>query len=270
MRMQALDDNPGGSYTPGSPSLKDALRGYRRSGDSWSRYLWAARQLLGKRTADIGSGHGLGAAILARYASSVEGFEIDSEARAWAVQHVQARSSNVRFYGGSPQSARTLGPAFQGVVAFEVIEHVRNVDEFLEQLLRLAGDDSKLLLSTPNGNYSNHNPTLYRSRFHVREYTPPEFLQLLASHFSHVELFGQARFDNLDQLSLHQMNNIKRAQSEPSSHRQSTAYGNRLATRLFHFGNIYLNGPLFWRVNRIENADDVGLRYSTILARAVP
>ena len=76
------------------------------------------------------------------------------------------------------------------MVAFEIIEHVREQQEVLAEVARVLGDDGILVMSTPDRRMygetrSEPNP------FHERELGIEEFLELLEEQFEHVALWGQ-------------------------------------------------------------------------------
>jgi SAM-dependent methyltransferase len=80
--------------------------------------------------------------------------------------------------------------AFDVVVAFETIEHVKDDVRFLTELHRVIKDGGQCLLTTPNG-LSRLKPRQKPwNRFHIREYAPVEWQSLLASIFSEVEIWG--------------------------------------------------------------------------------
>jgi O-antigen biosynthesis protein len=157
--------------------------------EHFHRYLWAARFVGGRRVLDLGSGEGFGAAILAEAAEHVVGVDIDER----TVEHSRLNyaSANLEFEVGSALdlSAFETG-SFGAVVAFEIIEHVRDQEQVLAEVTRLLADDGILVMSTPDRRiYSEitgqHNP------FHERELGLEEFLQLLGSRFGHVAAWGQ-------------------------------------------------------------------------------
>jgi O-antigen biosynthesis protein len=153
------------------------------------RYMWAAPIVAGRRVLDLGSGEGFGSAILAESAAHVVGIDIDER----TVEHSRLNyaAENLEFHVGSALdlSAYEAG-SFGAVVAFEIIEHVRDQEQVLAGVERLLADDGILIMSTPDRRiYSEasgqHNP------FHERELGQEEFLELLGAHFPQLATWGQ-------------------------------------------------------------------------------
>ena len=71
------------------------------------------------------------------------------------------------------------------VVSFQVIEHIQDDEEFLQEIYRVLKPGGKAILTTPNLLMS-----LSRNPWHTREYTPSQMLELLKSVFDNVALKG--------------------------------------------------------------------------------
>src|SRR5215468_4689112 len=89
-----------------------------------ARYTFAARLARGKRVLDAGCGAGYGSAELARWAQSVAGVDLSSEAVDFARENYPL--PNVRFEQGSCTALPYAAESFDLVVAFEVIEHLED------------------------------------------------------------------------------------------------------------------------------------------------
>lgn len=87
--------------------------------------------------------------------------------------------------------------SFDAVVSFETIEHVNEVDHFLEEMKRVLKPGGLFICSTPNIYYTFHLP------FHKKEYLPEEFYQFVGKYFSKVEQYAQffSYKDRLNDLS---------------------------------------------------------------------
>ena len=153
------------------------------------RYLWAAHMVAGMRVLDLASGEGFGAAILATTAASVLGVDVDPP----SVEHsrIGYKAANLSFLAAD---ARDLGALpdheFDAVVAFEMIEHIDEHEQTLDEIRRVLRSNGLLMMSTPDRvryarTVNEPNP------FHVRELDRREFQSLLESRFGRVQVFGQ-------------------------------------------------------------------------------
>jgi GT2 family glycosyltransferase/SAM-dependent methyltransferase len=157
--------------------------------EHFHRYLWAAPIVAGRRVLDLGSGEGFGAAILAETAADVVGVDIDKR----TVEHSKLNyaASNLEFRVGTALDLSTHDTGgFGAVVAFEIIEHVRDQERLLGEVVRVLNDDGLLVISTPDRRvYSEASGQ--SNPFHERELALEEFVELLKAHFPYVSAWGQ-------------------------------------------------------------------------------
>ena len=71
------------------------------------------------------------------------------------------------------------------VVTFQVIEHIKDDEMFLQEIHRVLRPGGKLILTTPNIVMS-----LTRNPWHTREYNPEQMREVLKSSFDNYELKG--------------------------------------------------------------------------------
>jgi ubiquinone/menaquinone biosynthesis C-methylase UbiE len=157
--------------------------------EHWHRYHFAARFAAGKRVVDAACGEGYGSALLARTAASVVGADISAE----AIAHAQSA------YGGTPNLSFVRAPCTKLPVAdastdlfvsFETVEHIREQEDFLDEIARVLAPDGMLLLSCPNKReYSDRRA--FANEFHVKELYREELESLLARRFRHTRWYGQ-------------------------------------------------------------------------------
>jgi SAM-dependent methyltransferase len=168
--------------------------------DLWNehtaRYAFAARLAAEKRVLDAGCGTGYGSSALAQTARTVTGLDVAPEAVAFACQHYAA--PNVRFLQASCSAMPFAGAGFDLVVAFEVIEHLAEWQEFLQEGLRVLAPGGLFVVSTPNRDYyaesrrfSGPNP------FHAHEFDLEEFARELRAVFPHVHLYLQNHVESI-------------------------------------------------------------------------
>ena len=166
--------------------------------DLWNehmaRYAFAARLSRMKRVLDAGCGAGYGAAELARSALSVTGLDVSGEAIAYAREHYPL--PNLRFLRASCEAFPFPADSFDLVVAFEVIEHLRDARAFVEEARRVLTPGGQCVISTPNQAYygASRGPT-GPNPYHTREYSFEEFREELRRVFPHVSLFLQNRVE---------------------------------------------------------------------------
>ena len=157
--------------------------------EHFHRYLWAAALASGRRVLDLGCGEGYGSAILAGTAESVRGIDVDAR----AVEHARAGyvAPNLSFAEGSATDLSELGRgAFDMVVAFEVIEHVEEQEELLDQVRDVLSPDGLLVLSTPDrAAYSQARAE--PNPHHANELSEADLRELLEARFAHLGIWGQ-------------------------------------------------------------------------------
>lgn len=166
----------------------------------YPKYLWKPKIV------DVGCGSGVGANIMSQEADFVWGIDKNAFSIEFA-KEAFTREKNGEYYSGQLtfdnidlMNDNRQFMAFDIVTAIEIIEHVWDVNGFLNQLKRFTKKDkhgavikehgTEFFISTPNRN----SPKIRKDRpdnlFHVREWTSQEFKALLLKHFESVELMN--------------------------------------------------------------------------------
>jgi SAM-dependent methyltransferase len=157
--------------------------------EHWHRYHFAATLARDRRVLDVASGEGYGSALLAATATSVAGVDASLEATRHA-RTAYGYLSNLSFIAGECAALPFADGAFDVVVSFETIEHIKAQREFLAEVRRVLAHDGILLLSSPNkAEYSDRRG--YSNPFHVAELYRDELQTLLNGSFSHTTWYGQ-------------------------------------------------------------------------------
>jgi SAM-dependent methyltransferase len=147
-----------------------------------------ARGFVRDLVVDAGCGVGYGAADLAAAGGSVIGVEIDEGAVSLASSRYG--SNKVRFVRGDVERLPLRGSAAGAITCFEAIEHLRDPRGHLSEVARVLGPDGVYLVSTP---VPGAHPHAAENPFHLHEWGPREFRELLRSRFDDVTLMGQFR-----------------------------------------------------------------------------
>jgi SAM-dependent methyltransferase len=156
--------------------------------EHFARYAFAARLARGKRVLDAGCGAGYGSVELARTADRVIGIDFAAEAVEFA--RANYTEPNLAFEQGSCSALPHGAGAFDLVVAFEVIEHLADWREFLQEVRRVLAPDGQFIVSTPNRLYYTESRGVEGANpFHVHEFDFEEFRVELNSVFPHVALY---------------------------------------------------------------------------------
>ena len=160
-----------------------------------ARYRFAAGFARGRTVIDCACGDGTGADhFAAAGAVTVLAFDNDPDAVASAASRFGR--DNLRF-AVADATALPLGDSTADLyISLETIEHLPDATAFLREVVRVLRPGGTFVCSTPNRTVTYPGATL-RTRpwnpFHVREYSEPEFVELLGRYFGRVELYGQNR-----------------------------------------------------------------------------
>lgn len=158
-----------------------------------ARYEFGARFVKGKTVLDCACGSGIGSETFAKAgAASVAAFDVSAE----EVEQARRRNTlpQLSFQHASALALPVASNSVDVYISFETIEHVAEDRAFLAEARRVVKPGGTLICSTPNRPVTNPGKAMSDkpwNRFHVREYSQQEFVDLLRTVFPRVELFGQ-------------------------------------------------------------------------------
>lgn len=181
--------------------LKNYCMKTSMSHPQYPKYLWKPKIV------DVGCGSGVGSNVLSIEADMVWGIDKNVTSVKFA-KECFTREKNGEYYSSQltfdvidiMHDTRQF-MAFDIVVAIEIIEHVWDINGFLESIIRFTKRDktgaaikdhgTEFFISTPNRNSPKIQKDKPQNDFHVREHTSQEFRVLLEKYFEQVELLNQ-------------------------------------------------------------------------------
>lgn len=129
---------------------------------------------------EIGTGSGYGISIVAPHTKSFTTIDkYDNQISISAYDNVEFHKMSV------PPLSGISSNSFDYVISFQVIEHIKDDFGFIKEIYRVLKPGGRFIVSTPNKEMS-----LTRNPWHIREYTPDEFKNLLSSYFHDVTAEG--------------------------------------------------------------------------------
>ena len=153
---------------------------------------------VGRDVLEAGSGEGYGADLIANVAHRVIGLDYDDS----AVAHVRARYPRVDMRQGNLAELPLEDASVDVVVNFQVIEHLWDQAQFVDECARVLRPSGVLLMSTPNRITFSPGRDTPINPFHTRELNAAELTELLTDSGFAVEtmlgVFHGARLAELD------------------------------------------------------------------------
>jgi len=155
------------------------------------RYIFAARLAENKLVLDVACGTGYGVGYMVdKGAGEVVGVDISMAAVDYAQERL-GRNNKASFICADAIRLPFVDNAFDIVVSFETIEHIRQCRKFLDECRRVLKENGLLICSTPNRRIFSPNLAKPINTFHVKEFWPEEFSRLLRRYFASITLYGQ-------------------------------------------------------------------------------
>lgn len=154
------------------------------------RYVFAAQFVTDKTVLDLACGTGYGSHYLAgQGAENTIGSDISFDAINYARKTYNA--ANLQFVLADATKMPFNGDSFDVITSFETIEHIKLYNLYLSECRRVLKKDGLFLCSTPNKKVTAvYYPP---NQYHVEEFYPIDFLDMLQSFFGEVHLFGQVK-----------------------------------------------------------------------------
>ena len=118
--------------------------------DSFDRDPKATRPLEGLRLLDLGCGGGLISEPMTRLGATVVGADMTAVNIEIAKSHAESHGLSIDYRHNSAEQLVAAQEDFDAVLALEIIEHVADIDLFIDQCCRLVRPGGVLVFSTIN------------------------------------------------------------------------------------------------------------------------
>ncbi len=116
----------------------------------WQRDALSGRPLDGLSLLDIGCGGGLLSEPMTRLGARVTGVDASGRNISVAALHAERQDLSIDYRQGTAEALAASGAQFDIVMALEIVEHVSDVDLFLQSCGRMVKPGGLLFLSTLN------------------------------------------------------------------------------------------------------------------------
>lgn len=151
-------------------------------------YEYVKQFVANKSVIDIGCGAGYGCKILSETADIVYGIDYNKEAILYCKENFSA--PNIKFLNIDASEHFEPEIKFDIAVTFQVIEHMHDINSFLEQIKRIVKPGGKIFITTPNSDLNNGKES--ENPFHVNEMDYKRFKTVLQNNFSSFKISGVA------------------------------------------------------------------------------
>jgi SAM-dependent methyltransferase len=137
---------------------------------------------------DVACGVGYGTDFLAPGTRQIIGLEIANDAI--AVARERYRKGNTWFVQGDAEHLPLANEVADAITCFEGVEHFRDPEAHLKEVVRVLKPDGVYLVSTP---HPEANPHSEENPYHLHEFEPERFESILRARFADVTMLGQRR-----------------------------------------------------------------------------
>ncbi len=165
---------------------------------------------------EVGFGEGYGVSKLSKSkkVKEIVGLDIDIGSVKHASSKYNSKKSRFKHYNGDKMPFENN--SFDVVVSFQVIEHIKNEENYISEIYRVLKKHGIFVLTTPNRVYRLKPGQKPWNRFHVREYDSETLKKALRRKFSSVEIFGVKGNDEIQKIEIERVKrNLKLVALDP-------------------------------------------------------
>lgn len=158
-------------------------------------YEEAAKVVPSGRVLDLGCNNGYGSYELSRHGHEVIGVDVSAGALEDARKRFHAANLEFRQVNGLELSFDSNH--FDLITSFQVIEHIVDMDSYLNEIRRVLKPSGIVVFTTPNAIIRLDPGMKPWNHFHIQEFTPSRLEALLRPVFAEVKLRGQFAKDEI-------------------------------------------------------------------------
>lgn len=137
---------------------------------------------------EIGCGDGYGANYLAENDINVIGIDVDKHSINYAQRKYQKNTLSFHLYDG--ENINYEPHSFDMVISFQVMEHVENINLFLENIKKMLKQNGLFLITTPNRTYRLCPGQPPDNPYHLREYDSTTLKEAITSIMPDTNIYG--------------------------------------------------------------------------------
>jgi len=183
-----------------SPSEINSIEGYLLYLRHLFAYEYATKIFSDKEEIlEIGCGEGYGTSLISKGVKTIVSLDVDLKTLKDA-REKYGDNCNFVLYDGANLPIKS--DKFDGVVSFQVIEHVRDDSKYVSEIQRVLKNDGIFLCTTPNRTYRLKPGQKPWNPFHLREYYSKDLENILKNSFSEVKVVGIRGTDEVQSIEI--------------------------------------------------------------------
>lgn len=163
-----------------------------------SAYNYAAKVSIGKKVLDLGCNTGYGSNIISKKCKSITGVDVSENAINFAIREFYNTLIDFKVVNGNHLPFQDN--QFDMITSFQVIEHIVDCSNFINELKRVLSPNGFVVFTTPNSCIRLDPGMKPWNTFHVKEYTAKEIENLLSKFFINVKVLGLFSSEEISQI----------------------------------------------------------------------
>ncbi len=144
---------------------------------------------------EFGCGSGYGSKYLSNFCKNIEALDVSIGCISENRKNIKEK--NLKFYYYDGVNLDYKDNTFDVIISFQVIEHVKDVELYLKNMIRVLKPSGTLIITTPSRTYRLSEDQKPWNRFHLREYNSKQLRDDLDKVISNYSLLGITANDEI-------------------------------------------------------------------------